>query len=719
MLHVGYAQNNVEKKNIEIQINQAGKYFNEGKYVTALQFSKEALVRSFKIEDDYLIAHSYNSIGVIYDEFSESKRAIEFYNKALLYASNIENDSLKDWIYSNLGSTYYFNKIDVNKGINYYKKSLKYSEKIKDSVQITYGKLNIASAYFSINDFKSGIAYINQSESYIKRKGQPEMHFTLASLLGIYHSGKNQIPEAEKYYFEAVAIAQKNKMDSYLINIYENLADHYKKFDKTALAQEYTNKVKTLSAVTYSEKNRQALEKSAIQIELDEYKIQLEKIESQYKIQHQKLKESNLVVLLFVVVCFVLSLLIYTLYKTNNFRKKLNDEMLQTNLDLQIAKEKAEEASHMKSQFVSTITHELRTPLYGVVGITNMISDEHKELADSPHLISLKFSARYLLSLVNDILQINKMEDKRIVLEKLDFNLKEEVDIILKSVHYIAHKNGNEIVINIDDAIPNLLIGDKLRLSQIIMNLTSNALKFTKNGTVTIDAKQIKIEGKQHFIKFKIIDNGVGIALNDQNKIFDKFVQVGRKVDDYQGTGLGLTIVKKLIELFGSEIYLESKPDEGTTFSFSIGFETDLERSKKAIEEAVEISFISNEILNVLIVEDNKINQIVTQKIMNKNNCRCDIANDGYEALHLLEKKSYDIILMDINMPIIDGFETTKRIRNLGIKTPVIALTAFDKDEITEAAKASGMNEIIIKPFEPAKLFQIINSQLHKTKKAV
>ena len=168
-----------------------------------------------------------------------------------------------------------------------------------------------------------------------------------------------------------------------------------------------------------------------------------------------------------------------------------------------IAKEKAEEASLLKTQFVSTISHELRTPLYGVVGITNMLLDEHKELANSPHLSSLKFSARYLLSLVNDILQINKIEENKIVLENLTFNISDEINMIKNSLSFIAKNNNNYITVNVDPAIPEYLIGDKLRFSQILMNLVSNALKFTKNGEVIITANLVKVENKSHYMNFK------------------------------------------------------------------------------------------------------------------------------------------------------------------------------------------------------------------------
>ena len=177
------------------------------------------------------------------------------------------------------------------------------------------------------------------------------------------------------------------------------------------------------------------------------------------------------------------------------------------------AKEEAEEATRLKSQFVSTITHELRTPLYGVIGITNIILDEHKELGNSAHLKSLKFSAKYLLSLVNDILQINKIEENRIVLENLIFNLLDEITTIKNSVEYIADKNNDKFTVQIDTAIPEFLIGDKLRLSQIIMNLVSNALKFTKNGEVILSADLKRVEDKTYFVEFKVVFKGNLIVL--------------------------------------------------------------------------------------------------------------------------------------------------------------------------------------------------------------
>jgi CheY-like chemotaxis protein len=350
----------------------------------------------------------------------------------------------------------------------------------------------------------------------------------------------------------------------------------------------------------------------------------------------------------------------------------------------------------------------LRTPLYGVVGITNMLLEEHEEISKSQHLSSLKFSARYLLSLVNDILQINKIEENKIVLENFTFNILDEITVIKNSLSFLSQKNNNKISIDVDPEIPEYLIGDKLRLAQILMNLVSNALKFTKDGEVEIKVDLVNVDGKLNYLNFMIKDNGVGIAAVDQSKIFEKFVQVGRKDEDYQGTGLGLSIVKRLLGLFGSTITLDSDLGKGTSFSFVISFEHDLEKTKSIINE-IEVDLTANEIYKILVVEDNLINQLVTKKIIEKNNYACKVVDDGFAALRILENETFDLILMDINMPLMNGFETTKRIRLLGIETPIVALTAFDKDEITDEAITAGMNDIIIKPFEPVKLFKIIN----------
>jgi CheY-like chemotaxis protein len=287
--------------------------------------------------------------------------------------------------------------------------------------------------------------------------------------------------------------------------------------------------------------------------------------------------------------------------------------------------------------------------------------------------------------------------------------------MIILSLSFLSQNNKNKVELLVDPKIPEYVIGDKLRFSQIIMNLVSNALKFTKNGIISIHVVLEKKEGKINHIGFKIKDTGVGIAAVDQDKIFDKFVQVGRNDTDYQGTGLGLSIVKRLLYLFGSEITLESAIGQGTTFSFSIPFESDLDKTNDLINN-IRVDLSTSQIFKVLVVEDNRINQLVTKKIMEKNLYKCCVVDDGYEALKILETEIFDIILMDINMPLLNGFETTRLIRNKNITTPIIALTAFDKEEISEEAISAGMNDIIIKPFDQSMLFKAMSTLIYDAK---
>jgi len=704
-----------DRKELIKQSEQATKFYRNQDFEKSLLLSREVLKKALLLRDSILISSSYNTIGSNYSEFSEFDKSIDYYKKALFYANKTLNDTLKFKANNNLANVYCFEKRQYKRGIEYYKKAVFHSKKIPNQTYTLLASLNLAWAYFDNSNYDDGLEFLNYSNSYFEKYGNETLSVVHQMINGMYYGHVGEYDKARIYYERAIALGyQYNELNdvSYSHNEfskmlfktgnYKEAYTHLKKFDE--LKEKIYNEDKFFKASI-----------AGLNVELDEYKRELSKIELIKDAQNQNLRKSKIIVILFLIVLFVLLMLIFTLIRNNSFKRKINKELTSANNDLLLAKEKAEEASQMKSQFVSTISHELRTPLYGVIGITNMLIDEYKDLSKSPHLSSLKFSARYLLSLVNDILQINKIEENRVVLESMTFNISDEIEMIIRSLSFLSHSNTNKVELLVDPAIPEYVIGDKLRFSQVLMNLISNALKFTKNGTITITAILEKSEANIHYIGFKIKDTGVGIAVTDQDKIFDKFVQVGRNDSDYQGTGLGLSIVKRLLQLFGSDITLESRLGEGTTFSFSIPFESDFDKTCSIINN-IRVDLTTSQIFKVLVVEDNRINQLVTKKIMEKNHYKCFVVDDGYEALKLLEKESFDIILMDINMPLLNGFETTRLIRNKNISTPVIALTAFDKEEIAEEALSAGLNDIIIKPFDQAKLFKVMSTLIHNAK---
>ncbi|MDQ6471876.1 response regulator [Flavobacterium sp. LHD-80] len=691
-------------------VKEAWDDFKESNFEKSLITSRVALNYATSKKNNYLISKAYKIIAGNYSELSEFDKAVFFYNKSLFYANKTNNDSLKYSLHNNLGNIYCFEKKQFDKGISYYKKSIAYSLKINAIDQVYFTNVNIAWAYFDIGKFKEGYPYLKFVGNNIEKYGDASTEIVVNMLNGMYSSFRNENDTANAYFLSAISAGKNSDEKSDLSYAHLEYSKFLMKIKNYKEAYEHLTLYNQITEELYNQEKLKKASIAGFNLELDEYKRQIDKIENEKISQYQSLKKSRIIVILFVLISLILMFLIITLIKNIRFKKKHNLELLK-------AKEVAEEASLLKTQFISTISHELRTPLYGVVGITNMLLEEHKELSRSQHLSSLKFSARYLLSLVNDILQINKIEENKVVLENLTFNISDEIMMIKNSLSFLSQKNNNKINIEIDPDIPECLIGDKLRLAQILMNLVSNALKFTKNGEVEVKVDLLKTEGKNHFLSFLIKDNGIGIATVDQSKIFEKFVQVGRKDEDYQGTGLGLSIVKRLLGLFGSTITLESDLGQGTSFSFIIPFEHDPEKTKKIIAE-IEVDLTSNEVHKILIVEDNRINQLVTKKIIEKNNYICIVADDGFGALEILEKETFDLILMDINMPLMNGFETSKRIRLQDIKTPIVALTAFDKDEITDEAISSGINDIIIKPFEPVKLFKIISYLIEEAKNA-
>lgn len=697
-------------------LSKAGKSFLELEGKKSLNYAKKSLELSLQNEDYLLAAKAYNLIGLNFDEFSEYNKAIEYYNKGIELALRTDNDTIKGWLYNNLANVYCYRKIDFIKGIQNYKKGIIYSEKLKDEYEITFSKLNIGSAYFTVEDFDNGIVYFNQIKDKIDREDNIEAKISLYSNLGLYYNHLNNFKKAEEHYLKAIQFSDQNDVELIKSNVcvvYKDFSNFYLKNNDFQKAHYYLAKHNSIRDEIYNETKLNEVKVAGLEIEHDEINRKIQLIEAEKLAQEERIDKNNQFIVLSAIIVTTLLLLLFSFIRNNRLKTLINAKLKRANADLLYAKEKAEEASQIKTQFISTVSHELRTPLYGVVGITDIILDEHNELKDSPHLKSLKFSAKYLLSLVNDILNVYKIEENQVVLDNVVFNLQDEIEIIKDSLHFIAIKNNNKIEFEFDNAIPEKIIGDKVRLSQIFINLISNSLKFTSNGLVTIKANLVEKTYDVTAIRFEIIDNGIGIAKKDQEKVFDKFVQIVRKEDDYQGTGLGLTIVKKMVELFNGTIELESEENVGTKITFTIPFETNDIKIHEIINN-IDVDMSIKRDYTVLVVEDNKINQIVTRKLLENNHFICDIVDNGYTALELLEEKQYDIILMDINMPKINGFETTKLIREKGITTPVIAVTAFDKQEIMEKVKDAQIDDVIVKPFDSSKLFEVIKRFVEK-----
>lgn len=414
----------------------------------------------------------------------------------------------------------------------------------------------------------------------------------------------------------------------------------------------------------------------------------------------------------------ILSLLTLSLYKNNNLRAKANELLQDKNTELQQAKEKAEKASQAKAHFLSTITHELRTPMYTVTGLTHLLLEEDPKPEQREHLNSLKFSGEYLLSLINNILDLNKLEANKVEVEKIPFDLKKRIDSVLIAMRKSAEAKNNVLHYEFDSAIPHKVIGDSLKISQILINLISNSIKFTENGQIWLRVKKKEMTSKKIAVIFEVLDTGDGISKKKQTTIFESFsqgsLQINRK---YGGTGLGLSIVKNLLELMGSQINLESKLGEGSKFWFKIDYDIAEVDSKETQIKDIPV-ILDDELLEnktVMIVEDNKINQMITKKILEKKKMHCRIVDNGLDAVKLAEEEHFDVILMDIHMPGISGIEATQRIREFNKTVPIIALTAITIEDNLDDFYKSGFNEFIPKPFKAEDFFEKINNVLRNS----
>lgn len=391
------------------------------------------------------------------------------------------------------------------------------------------------------------------------------------------------------------------------------------------------------------------------------------------------------------------------------------------NAELEILKAKleADEARKTQEQFLANMSHEIRTPMNGIIGMTQLIAGTQLTEEQKEYVETIKESASNLLFIINDILDIAKIVAGKILIEEVDYVFKDVVKNSIKITQFRAESKGVLLTSEIDKNIYPVLTGDPVRLNQILINLIGNAIKFTEKGEVKVKVKMLENDQSKVKLEFAIEDTGIGIPEDKLDSIFESFTQASSATTrKYGGTGLGLAITKQLIELQGGTISVVSKSGVGSTFSFSLIIKkSNVEIvATKDVTDNNKLSHPFSDV-KILLVEDNLINQKVASYTLKKQGAVVEIANHGKEAIIMLRKKKYDIILMDIQMPEMDGFETTQYIRN-SIKgsinkTPIIAMTASAL--VSEKAKclASGMNDYISKPFQAKELYEKISLQLN------
>ena len=674
------AQNSIAQANIMLSISRLHFKIHNFDYA-ALQVLKAIEILNDE-ERSELMAQAKTLLGYIYSQNGKWEEAEIFLNQANQYYSDYGTEDSRASVLLGYGALSIKRK-QFSQAINYLEAARTSLNNQQDIDLLAQCELLLAEAYLKIDPERLPNA-LNRARQALTKASELAKNQGLVSI------------EIESLRLESYVALRGNKFndaEEFLMN-YERKNDSLYQYYLSTITQTTTGNVDLASLNEI----------------IDQQKSDLDR-------QQRSISFSKITTGLSIALIVILSLLTLSLYKNNNLRAKANILLKDKNTELQLSKEKAEKASMVKAEFLSTITHELRTPMYAVTGLTHLLLEENPKPEQKEHLRSLQFSGEYLLNLINNILDLNKLEANKVEIEKTTFNLKKRLNDVLITLNKSAVDRKNNLVLEFDDEIPKKLEGDSVKLSQILINLIGNSLKFTQNGDVIVRVKKLGEKKDKVTLHFEIEDNGVGISKKKQKSIFESFSQASLQINrKFGGTGLGLSIVKSLLQLMGSRIQLESQLGKGSKFWFDLVLDissegaTENELSRQLNEN--EYNALENR--HILVVEDNKINQMITRKILEKRKIKCQVADNGMDAIKMVETNEFDVVLMDIHMPGISGIEATQEIRKFKPDLPIIALTAVTIEENLDEFFRVGFSEIIPKPFKTEEFFEKIHRTLNQ-----
>jgi len=416
-----------------------------------------------------------------------------------------------------------------------------------------------------------------------------------------------------------------------------------------------------------------------------------------------------------IIVLLVLACLFAVLSSFLVFINRKQDKNLQLkNRELKKAIEDAESANLAKTEFLNVMSHEIRTPLNGVIGLTHVLAQSNPTSEQKKNIELLQFSSENLLSLVNDILDFGKIESGNVALEVQSFNLGKHLRKIIYTLDPYARSKNLTLLLEVYDEFKNNVLGDSTRIGQVIFNLVNNAIKFTQKGSVKVTLQVLQESEIDVTVKIAIKDTGIGISAEAREQVFDKFSQANSNTTrKYGGTGLGLTISQKLLEIMGSGLFLESDLDQGSEFWFQLTLPKSIIIKEEGFSDRGKLDF--NHAKRALIVEDNKINLLILERYLAEFNLQYDTAANGEEAIECVKQTRYDIILMDLQMPLMDGYTASKVItKMMGDKKPVIlAISATDSTKSKEELAQYGIDGFITKPIDIENLKRKLMHYLH------
>ncbi len=722
---------------------------------TIVQYYKNASILAAHIEDFYTEAACNNNIALVYMQQNELDKSLGYFLEALdVFNTKYKKPhALKAKILGNSG-TIYAEQGDHEQALTYLTEAIRYAKVNNfDRARVMYMD-NLGVELYEKGDTLAAIEMIEEALVLQRKLGDVQsITQTLVAYAGVLLK-ENELEKATAYAEEALQLAKKNKLKIEICKALEQcsrIALHQEKSDEALIhasealstATEMGNlrfqvdALKTLVDIySYKEDFENAyMLTERIKILEDSTREELVRardLQTKYDLrerqraldsltnatalnaevnQRKKLEEQQQHTRSLLLISSILSILFFSaLFWAVSNNRKLREK----NKQLDIARQQAEEASRIKQEFLSTMSHEIRTPMNAVIGFTDILLEDAPKQSQVSMLSNLKVSGQHLLNLINDILDLSKLEAGKIELEAIAFDLKKTLQELITI--FDITKENDAITLLLDwqgEELSRYVIGDSVRLTQVLSNLISNAIKFTPKGNVILRVLVGESEKDIQHLRFEVEDSGIGIPKEKQQLIFENFSQASSSITrEFGGTGLGLAITKQILELQDSTIELESEVGKGSTFRFNLTLGLGIPLSEGKTEAPFDYAKHRLDGVRILLAEDNLFSQKIATRLLKGFGAELTVVGDGASVLQQVQEQTFDLVLMDIHMPKVNGLEAIERMQIEGMTIPIVALTAEVIGKVIEELEAKNV-PYIGKPFRPESLYQIIKDNLN------
>ncbi|MCX6268887.1 MAG: ATP-binding protein [Bacteroidetes bacterium] len=686
-------------------------YMNLGNAYACLSMASDALkcflysLDIFKeMGNQARAAMAYNNLAIVYTGEKQYAEALRYYLLSKEISAATNDSAGLAWSYRSIGANYNEER-NYPEALKNLFSALKIHEKTGDKDGIAREKSIIGDIYSKIGNYSMALRYLKEALTQFQETGSKSMMAYAEHSIGVVLKKQGDFDNALKHITRGLELSREIDYTMIMDEGYKNLAEIHAHLQNYKAAYENEVLFNKFHDSIYNSETTKKLTGLQMKFDFDK-QHQADSLQHAHenKINLLNLKKQKTYTGLGIAGIVLVMLLLFFVFRNFKNQRKATEQMA-------IARQRAEQSERFKHQFLANMSHEIRTPMNAVMGMTNLVLDSPLNAKQRFYLEGVRKSGETLLHIINDILDLSKIEAGKMDLEKIHFSVSDLLDQVKQTLQHKAEEKGVQLITGIDAEVCDVLMGDPVRLNQVLINLTGNAIKFTEKGSVTIKVEKGVLESS---IKFSIIDTGIGIPQDKLQTVFDSFTQANSSdTRKFGGTGLGLSISKQLVELMDGKIAIESREGYGSVFSFEIHCPEGKAELLMEQTSAEEIDGTILDGLKILLADDNEYNRIVTNDTL-RSKAKVEIteATNGLEVVDLLNNQDFDVVLMDVQMPMMDGYEATRQIRGKFTspknQIQIIALTASVIRSDLDKCREAGMNDYVPKPFNTAHLIAVI-----------